>query len=149
MNCDHVQEILSAFLDHEESAEEMEKALSHLYGCKACQQFFNAGAMVRNAAKEEKANYPVDLDERIFDLVHRRSPANVFNYRLKLPAYAVTAAAVILMAVSFTFGFMAQENVHQKEMNAILQAPPSEVVYGIPARIVYPEVNHQSKGGIR
>lgn len=149
MNCDYVQEILSAFLDHEESANEMEDVLSHLYGCKSCQGFFTTAAGLRNIAKEEKESYPTELDGKILDRAYGKPRAHLFSYRLKLPAYVVSAMVVILMAVSFTLGFMVQENVHQKEMDAILKAPPSEVIYGMPTQLVYPAMNHQSKGGMR
>jgi predicted anti-sigma-YlaC factor YlaD len=149
MNCDHVQEVLSAFLDHEERVDEIENVLFHLYGCKACQEFFNAAVGLRHIAREERERYPSGLDEILMNRIHSKSRTNLFGYRLRLPAYVASAAAVILMAVSFTLGFMVQQNVHQKEMNAILQTPPSEVVYGMPAKIVYPAMNHQSKGGMR
>lgn len=147
MHCDNVQERLSTFLDHEEGADELEEILSHLYGCKSCQQLFNAAVGLRNIAKGEREPFPSELDDRILSRTQAKPRANLFGYRFKLPAYVISAAVVILMAVSFTFGFMVQENVHQKEMNAILQAPPSEVVYGMPAQLVVPVMNHDHKGG--
>ena len=164
MNCDHVQEILSAFLDHEDSAYEMDEelqgtrqekegriigALSHLYGCEDCQQFFKAAVALRNIAKEERKPYPSELDDLVLSQMRSKSPTSLLNYHFNLPAYVVSAAVVILIAISFSLGFMMQENAHEREMKAILQAPPSEVVYGMPAQLVYPVVNHQSKGGVR
>ncbi len=148
MNCDYVQEMLSAFLDREETAGEMENVLSHLYGCNSCQGFFNAAVGLRNIAKEEREPFPSELDHKILDRARGKARAQSSS-RLKFPAYVVSAAVAILMAASFTFGFMVQETVHQKEMDAILKAPPSEIVYGMPTQLVYPAMNHQSKGGMR
>ena len=145
MYCVYVQEVLSAFLDREEGGDEMEKALSHLYECRSCQQFFNAVVGLRNIAKENREPYPTGLDEVVMNRMQRKSQGNLFSYRLKLPAYVISAAAMILMAISFTFGFMVQRDVHQKEMNIILQAPPSEVVYGMPAAVVYPVLNQTQR----
>lgn len=147
MNCDHVQEILSAFLDHEESTDEIESVLSHLYGCKDCQQFFNAAVGLRNIAREEREPFPAGIDEMITNRLQLSSRRNLFSYRPKLPAYVVSAAVIILAAVSFTLGFMVQENVHEKEMNTILQAPPSEVVYAMPTQLIYPAAIYQKLGG--
>jgi len=149
MNCDYVQERLSAFLDREESNEEMVNVLSHLYGCDECQKFFNTTIRLRSFANEERRSYPFELNEAILQQVHNRRKASFLNYRFKLPVYVASIAAIILVAISFALGFMVQENVHQKEMDIILKAPPSEVVYGMPATIVYPVMNQQTNGGVR
>lgn len=149
MNCNYVQERLSAFLDREESTDEIEKVFSHLYDCEECQRFFNAAVKLRSLASEDKELYPLDLDEFVLSRAREKRKVNLLKYRLRIPAYVVSAAALVLIIVSFMFGFFLQEGVHQKEMNAILQGPPSQVVYAMPTQWVYPVVNHQSKGDMR
>lgn len=146
MNCDYVQEELSAFLDREESSEHFDDVLSHLYGCKSCQDFFGSAARMRSLAGKDVVSYPVELDALIRKRTAPDRKVNVFGYRLKLPLYVVSAAAVVLLVVSFVFGYMMQEGVHRKEINAILKAQPSQVVYGMPAQVVYPIAMHESKG---
>lgn len=147
MNCDFVQERLSAFLDREESTDDIEAVLSHLYGCEKCQRFFNAAAKLRTLASEDNKFYPLELDNAILRKAPAKQKTNLFGYRLKLPAYVASAVALILAVVSFMFGFMLQENTHQKEIRTILQAPPSQVVYGMSGVTVYPVMNHQTQGG--
>ncbi len=149
MNCDRVQEILSAFLDREENADETGDALSHLYSCIGCQRFFDASVRLRDEAKRDRYPFPVELDKMVLASQQGKSWTNLSGYRRRVPSYVFSAVVVLLMAVSFGIGFMVQESAHQKEMKAILQAPPSEVVYGIPERIVYPALNHSTKGGVR
>ena len=149
MSCDYMQEKLSAFLDREESPDDLDGVLSHLYVCKSCQTFFASAAKLRALAGDDRIAYPPDLDESIVKEAARRRSSNPLNYRLKLPVYAASAAAVILFVISFFFGFMMQEDVHQKQINAILQAPPAQVVYGMPTQLVYPASVRETKGGRR
>lgn len=127
----------------------METVLSHLYECKGCQGFFNTAVRLRRIAEEDRKAYPTELDDRVLRQAAPIRRVRLFEYRFKLPAYVISAAAVILLAVSFAIGFMVQEDVHQKEMDAILKAPPSQIVYGMPTQWVYPAMNHQSNGGVR
>jgi predicted anti-sigma-YlaC factor YlaD len=149
MNCDYVQEKLSSFLDREECPDDLEGTLSHLYGCESCQSFFGSAAKLRALAGDDRIAYPPDLDESITKEAALRRRTNALNYRLNLPVYAASAAAVILFVVSFFFGFMMQEDVHQKQLDAILQAPPAQVVYGMPTQLVYPVSVRETKGGRR
>ena len=149
MNCDYVQEKLGAFLDREESPDDLDGTLSHLYGCESCQSFFTLAMKVRSVAVDDRIPYPVGLDESVLKEVKGRRRPNPLSYRLKLPVYAASAGAVILFVVSFFLGFMTQEDVHQKQINAILQAPPAQVVYGMPTQLVYPASVRETKGGIK
>lgn len=149
MNCDYVQEQLSAFLDREESPVNFDAVLSHLYECEGCQAFFGSAVKLRSLAGEDKTLYPLELDESILRTARGKRSTNLLSYRLKLPVYAVSAVAIILLVLSFTFGYMIQDNVHQQELNAILKAPPSQVVYGMPTQVVYPVAMRQAKGDVR
>lgn len=149
MNCDYVQEELSAFLDREESPDNFDTVLSHLYGCDNCQSFFNSGIKLRSLAASERIPYPVDLDESIGKQVNAKRKANPLSYRMKLPVFAASAVVVVLLIVSFALGFIMQEDIYRREINALLKAPPSQVVYGMPAQVVYPVVMHESKGVLR
>ena len=147
MNCDYVQEQLSVFLDREEGFDET--TLSHLYGCKDCQDFFSSAVKLRALANEGKLPYPDDLDDAIMRRAQRVRKTNPLSYRLNLPVYVLSTVAVVLLVVSFTFGFVMQEDIHQKQINAILQAPPAAVVYRMPTQLVYPALIREIKGGVK
>lgn len=144
MNCDYAQEELSAFLDREENPDNLDKVLSHLYGCENCQEFFGSVVKLRPLAASERMPYPVDLDESIRKQVNAKRKVNPLSYRLRLPVYVVSAAAVVLLVVSFVFGYMLQEDVYQRELKAVLQAPPARVVYSMPTQVVYPVVSRRA-----
>lgn len=147
MNCDYVQEELSVFLDREEGFDET--TLSHLYGCKDCQDFFGSAVKLRSLAHEGKLPYPDYLDDAIMRRARRTRKINPLSYRLILPVYVLSTVAAVLLVVSFLFGFVMQEDIHQKQINAILQAPPAQVVYGMPTQLVYPASVRETKGGIK
>lgn len=149
MNCDYVQEQLSAFLDREENREQLDDMLAHLYGCGECQAFFNSAVRIRSVAGEDRAPYPVGLDESIRRKIIAKRKMNPLNRRLRLPVYAVSAGAVVLLVLSFAFGYMMQYEVHQRELNALLQAPPARVVYSMPTQVVYPAAMREVRGDIR
>ncbi|MCL4539363.1 MAG: zf-HC2 domain-containing protein [Bacteroidetes bacterium] len=149
MNCDFVQERLSAFLDREESTDNIEAALSHLYGCESCQNFFSTAVKLHSLASDDRMSYPAGLDESISRKIGRKQNTNALGYQLRIPVYVVSMAAVILLIVSFAIGFMLQENMHRDEINAILKAVPSHVVYGMPTQVVYPVSIRDSKGAMR
>ncbi len=104
MNCDLVQEKLSVFLDREGNADDFDGVLSHLYGCEQCQSFFNLAVKFRSLAQDRKLPYPDDLDDTIVKKMRKEVRSNPLRYHLRLPVYAVSAAAVILLVLSFTFG---------------------------------------------
>lgn len=146
MNCDYVQEKLSAFLDREESLDDVDGVLSHLYGCESCQSFFGSAIELRSLAGNDRLSYPVELDESVLRETRRKRRSNPLSYRLKLPVYVASAAAVILLVLSFTFGYMMQASEHQEEINAILKTTPSQVLYAMPTQVVYPVSMRESKG---
>lgn len=145
MNCDNAQELLSAFLDNEVSGY-IGQALSHLYGCENCQAFFVSAARVRSLAKEDALPFPQGIDERVPSAAARKRKSSLLRYRFRLPAYAVSAAAVMLMVLSFMFGYLEQKESYEKELKMLMQAPPSHVVYGMNAVTVYPVMNHEREG---
>ncbi len=149
MNCDHVQEKLSAFLDREEAADDFDGVLTHLYGCESCQSFFGTAVKIRSLAGDDRTTFPVEVDEPVLKSLKKARSANPLSYRLRLPVYVVSAAAVVLLAVSFMFGFMMQQDIYQKRIDAIMQAPPAQVVYGMPAQLVYPAAIRETKGNVR
>lgn len=146
MNCDYVQEQLSAFLDREENTDNFDEILPHLYKCETCQAYFNSAVKLRSLAASGRIPYPVELDESIKTQVNARRKANPLSYRLKLPAFAASAVLVVLLILSFALGFVMQEGMHRREMDAILKAPPSQVVYGMPTQVVYSVSMRGSKG---
>ncbi len=149
MNCDHVQEKLSAFLDREESLDDVDEVLSHLYGCEGCKSFFSSAIKLRLLAGEDKIAPPPELDDSVLSDLKRKKRANPLSYRLKLPVYLVSAAAVVLLVLSFAFGYMMQATEHRAEINRIMKSEPAQVVYGMPAQVVYPVSLHEEKGAIR
>lgn len=139
MNCDYVQEKLSAFLDREESTNDTEKVLSHLYECERCQSFFNASVKLRSLANGDREVYPSEFDEIILRRTKERRRRNILNYRLNVPAYILSAAGVMLIIVSFVVGVMVQRNSTLQEMQQLVRA---RVVYQMPAVTVYPVMDH-------
>ncbi len=148
MKCDDVQEKLSAFLDNEESTDEIEEPLSHLYGCSECQNFFNDAIKLRSLAHKDQVNFPPGLDEAM-NFRTMKAKRGIARYRVKVPAYVLSIAAVVLIALSFTFGFMVQGNVQRKEMTELMKSLPGQVVYSMPTQVVYPVMNREIKGGVR
>lgn len=148
MKCNDVQERLSAFLDNEGSTDEIEETLSHLYGCSDCQNFFNDAIKLRSLAHKEHVNFPHQLDEAI-NVRAKKASRGLTRYRVKAPAYLLSIVAVVLIAVSFTFGFMVQENAHRKEMSELMTAIRAQVVYSMPTQVVYPVSNREMKGEVR
>lgn len=146
MDCDFVQEWLSAFLDHEEGTDNIDSALTHLYVCESCQNFFNAAVKLRSVAGDDKEVFPVELDEVISRGVNERQRNNFLNYRLRLPAFVVSTAAVILIAISFAFGFMVNRSMSEHE---IQQALTSHGIYVMPQQTVYPVSVRQYQGESR
>ena len=144
MNCDFVQERLSAFLDREDSADNIEAVLSHLYGCESCQNFFNSMGRLRSMASDDSDVYPIELDDVVVRRVQERNKASLLKYRLRLPAYVVSAAAVILIVISFAFGFMVNRSVSEREMQRILS---SRGFYVMPQQTVYPVMSREFQGG--
>ncbi len=144
MDCDFVQERLSAFLDREDSTDNIESALVHLYGCESCQSFFNAAVKLRSMSSDDREVYPFELDEAVLRQVHEKRKANFLKYRLRLPAYVVSAAAVILIAISFAFGFMVNRSMSERE---IQQALASHGLYVMPQQTVYPVSIRVDQGG--
>ncbi len=148
MKCDDVQERLSAFLDNEESTDEIEEALGHLYGCSDCQSFFNDSIKLRSLAHKDQVDFPPGLDEAMnFRTI--KAKCGIARYRVKVPAYVLSIAAVVLIALSFTFGFMVQGNVQRKEMSELMKSFPGQVVYSMPPQVVYPVIDRGSKGEAR
>lgn len=143
MNCEFVQEQLSAFLDREESTDSMESVLNHLYECESCQSFFNSAVKLRSAATDENEIYPAELDEVILRAVNERQKRNLLSYRLRLPAYVVSAVAVVVIAISFAFGFMLNRSMSERE---IRQALISRGLYVMPQQTVYPVSIRQYEG---
>ncbi len=143
MNCDYIQEKLSAFLDRGESFEDADGVLSHLYGCNECKAFFTSAIKLRSLAVRDKVTAPPELDDSLLREVKKRRKVNPLSYRLRLPVYVISAAAVFLLVLSFTFGYLMQERVHQRELKAVLQAPPARVVYSMPTQVVYPAALRQ------
>ena len=144
MNCEFVQERLSAFLDREESTDNIESALTHLYGCESCQNFFNAAVRLRSIASDNREVYPAGLDEAILRRVHENRKTNFLKYRLRLPAYVMSAAAAILIVISFAFGFMVNRSISEREMRRILS---SQGFYIMPQQTVYPVMSREFQGG--
>ncbi|MCL5020265.1 MAG: zf-HC2 domain-containing protein [Bacteroidetes bacterium] len=149
MNCDYFQEKLSAFLDREGSFDDVDGVLSHLYGCDECKAFITSAIKLRSLAGRDKVATPPELDDSLLREVKKRRIVNPLSYRLKLPVYVVSAAAVVLLVLSFAFGYMMQADVHQREMKALMQSSPAGVLYSMPTQVVYPVSMHEWKGAIR
>lgn len=149
MNCDYVQEQLSAFLDREESPDNIDRVLLHLYGCENCQTFFSSVTKLRSLAGENKVPYPVELDDSIGKQTNARRKVNPLSYRLGIPVYVVSAAAVVLLIISFVFGYTMQQDAHRKELDAIMNARQSGVIYSMPTQVVYPVAMREAKGEVR
>ncbi len=143
MDCDFVEQRLSAFLDREEETESMDAALSHLYGCESCQNFFTSAVKLRTMAGDDRGVYPSELDEAMLRQMRNKGKPNLMSYRLRLPAYVVSAAAVILIVVSFAFGFMVNKSMSQRELQRALS---SQGMYVMPQQTVYPVVSRTYEG---
>jgi len=140
MNCDFVQERLSAFLDREESGDNIETVLSHLYGCESCQDFFSTAVKVRSIAAEDSPAYPAELDDAVRQRVQEKRGTSFLRYRFRLPAYVVSAAAVLLIVISFAFGFMVNRSISQREIE---QAMSNHGLFVMPQQTVYPVMSRQ------
>ena len=143
MDCDFVEQRLSAFLDREESTDSMDAALSQRYGCESCQKFFRSAVRLRSTAGDDNEIYPVELDGVILRRMQDRNKANFMKYRLRLPAYVASAAAVILIVISFAFGFMVNRSISQREIQRALS---SRGLYVMPQQTVYPVVSRTYQG---
>ena len=140
MSCEFVQERLSAFLDFEERAEDINAALAHLYGCENCQDFFSTAVKVRSVGAEDRAAYPYELDDAVLRRVHEKRATDFLRYRLRLPAYVVSAAAVLLIVISFAFGFMVNRSLSQREIE---KAMSNHGLLVMPQQTVYPVMSRQ------
>src|SRR5690554_2468580 len=75
MNCQRVQSLLSAYLDHELSAEERRIIRQHLFFCRACSQEYETLSMLKNSlGRLEPPEEPMDLLARAFYFHHGAAP---------------------------------------------------------------------------
>lgn len=105
MNCDKMDELLSALVDDELDAREARVVERHLQGCRECRQKAKVLAAMKGAAKRAgRVEAPADLKEALLAQARRRAPAPAPRTAFALPGYragfaAAFAAAVAMVAV--------------------------------------------------
>ncbi len=100
MNCDRVQENLSAYLDGELDPEEENALRLHLEGCTTCSaQLESLRSTVRLVGSLPRIDAPAALMQRLQRATAGRRPA----FRLLNPAAVLTGAALVLVALVAVF----------------------------------------------
>lgn len=105
MNCVEIQDLFSAYLDHECTPEENELVKSHLENCKAClEQFEWTKALVEKLNNFEEQEIPDGFHEKLMHKIHELSPnkKNIFaKFRRN---YSFVAAAFLFCLIFGVIG---------------------------------------------
>ena len=106
MNCEKYQELISAFIDGELTAEESINLQNHLDQCPACRRLMEEVKELHSLiASEDKTRMPIDVEKQILIDVSKRKrdkkePAGFFGGYYRVPRGAVWAALVLLVLLA-------------------------------------------------
>lgn len=98
MNCNHIQTLISAYLDGEMSGREMQMVRSHLHRCPSCSAELEfARQMKETVSQGPFAEPPSGFEDRLFAHVLKEEPK---NHRF-LPITMIGFVALIAFSVTF------------------------------------------------
>ena len=121
MNCNKVEQLLSAYIDSELSGVEMLKIRKHLQTCAECQILEIELRSLKQLLMESPVVPEIDISERILLAVNAIEP----HHRVRQFAIPGLAVGVSLIAfLTFAFGIIPRVEKHSNPSNSVRNEVP-------------------------
>lgn len=105
MNCVQIQDLFSAYLDHECTPEENELVTSHIANCTLClEQFQLTKSLMEQLNNLEEQELPEGFHEELMHKIHEMSPAKKTKFVKYRRTYSVIAAAFLFCVIFGVIG---------------------------------------------
>jgi len=167
MNCQYYREQVSAFVDNELESSSQTALFDHLSECMECHLFLDSLMKFKSLKHREEEEFPHEIDEALFDEVHRRKYIYTLGKRgleVKVPLWqrrvALPVPALAAMIVALVLG------VSTLFVNLLAEVKPSPpgpvqnaatervvekretIVYGVPGVTIYGQQARTERTGL-
>lgn len=142
MNCNAIQEGISALIDNELRDDESKPVFAHLSECHACRGFLRTAMHLRSTLSSAAAlAVPATRDERVQSIqvgdarptrAHENTLASWWRHRLAIPVPAVAfAIALMLLTAALSFAMWSRQYQPERQDTPtvvyVISMPPIEV----------------------
>jgi hypothetical protein len=147
MRCEEIQEIISSFIDGE-IVENVDKAFSHVFSCRDCQDFLKISLKFKTEAMKDKIEIP---EIKKIEIARKETLPEKIKRSLKMeipiPASLLSAVIFMLFLLSFLLGIFVYDRAMtieaMKTQTPVYTKTRTIIVYGIPQITIYPETQKQ------
>ena len=129
MNCETLEELISAYVDGEVSEEERQTVEQHVASCASCratlQDFSTAQTFVRTLPTFDA---PQDFRQRVTERVERKSRFWMWNWTF-VPRFALGTIALLLISAGVLFWSLRQSPQNQIEQTASIDVYAEDILF--------------------